>query len=540
MKKKLQALFITILLSITGCGFNPNYVDKYNHQYDDLEVSQLESVYSNYTYKDFDKNNFYTELGWPFSYTPSIGEVNYIVVPLWFTDSKECIALSSREKVREDIQKSFFGTESDTGWESVSTYYYKDSFEKLNLDGVVTEWYETNKSISNYFTDGNATQTLVKEVYDWIVNNNKVDDLTKYDADSDGFLDGLVLVYGYHNANTIRYIKQDYKDRSNLWAYTSSTMNAKNKNVEQPGPNIFFWTSYDFMYGSEDYTATRTGKSKYGAGDTSNVSVDTHTFIHETGHMFGLNDYYDYAGEHSYSLGFSMQDYDVGAHDPFSRFSLGWAKAIVPTETVKVALPLMEESGTFVLLTPEYNNSAFDEYLALELYSPTGLNELDSENHYLNYYPKGPLKVGVRLWHVDSRLIHITKYNMFTFNVKSYELTSNPTLGTALHATSNTTYNGKNKDRTSDYAGSYDYKQLTVIRNNYKQINSFGIPVEEEARPEVLLESDLFYQGDYFSFHNYRAQFVNGEALNSERNLGWNFYIDKITSDYATITLIKY
>ena len=540
MKKPLSTLLVALVLSITSCGYNPNYIDVYNHQYDDLKVSELEGVYSNYTYKDCDKNSFYTEVGYPFSYSPSVGDVNYIVVPVWFTDSKECISLSYRDKVREDIRKAYFGTEDETGWESVKTYYNKDSFGKLNIGGVVTEWYNTNRPVSYYASNGYNTQELLSEVYKWVVNNNKVDDITKYDSDKDGFLDGLILIYGYHNQQTIRYIKQDWADRSNLWAYTSSMMNKAYKNVEKPGPNFYFWSSYDFMYGNGDYTLTRTGKSRYGAGDTSNMDVDAHTFIHEAGHLFGLNDYYDYAGKHSYSLGFSMQDYNVGGHDPYSRFALGWAKAIVPTETVKINLPLMEEDGTFVLLSPKYNNSAFDEYLALELYSPTGLNELDSEYRYQNAYPQGPQSVGIRLWHVDSRLVHITKYNMFTYNIGAYELTTNPTSGIILDATSNTTYIEKDDTgRATDYAGSYDYKQLTVIRNGYRQIDAAGEPVEELERYEVLLEEDLFKQGDYFSFHNYRGQFVEGESLNNGLDLGWNFYVDKITSDSATITLIK-
>ena len=173
MKKPLSTLLVALVLSITSCGYNPNYIDVYNHQYDDLKVSELEGVYSNYTYKDCDKNSFYTEVGYPFSYSPSIGDVNYIVVPVWFTDSKECISLSYRDKVREDIRKAYFGTEDETGWESVKTYYNKDSFGKLNIGGVVTDWYNTNRSVSYYANNGYNTQELLSEVYRWVVNNNK-------------------------------------------------------------------------------------------------------------------------------------------------------------------------------------------------------------------------------------------------------------------------------------------------------------------------------------------------------------------------------
>ncbi len=541
MKKRFQTLFIAITMSVTGCTiYNPNYIDVYNHQYDDLEVSSITPKYSKYTYKDYDKNSFYGELGYPVSYSPSVGDVNFIVVPVWFTDSTDCIAKTSRSKVREDIEKAYFGISDDTGWESVSSYYYKDSFEKLNLSGIVTDWYECGYPSSSFYTNSYATSQLVINAYNWILSKNVIEDITKYDSDHDGFLDGLVLVYGYHDYSVIGRTSSSHKNAGNLWAYTSWIMNSKYKNVEQPGPSSFFWSSYDFMYDDGKYTQSRTGKSSYGTGDNTIMTIDPHTFIHETGHMFGLPDYYDYSGEHSYSLGFSMQDYNVGAHDPYSRFSLGWASAIVPTETTKINLPLMEESGTFVLLSPEYHDSAFDEYLALELYSPTGLNEFDSENQYLQHYPAGPQKVGVRLWHVDSRIISVKKYNMFTGSINRYELTTNPNDGKVEAATSNTTYvEGKDERPAYDYAGSYDYKQLKVIRNSYKLLDIYGDYIDTEERPEVLLQDDLFLEGDYFSLHNYREQFVEGNYLNSLEELGWDFYIDKITDKNATITLIK-
>lgn len=544
MKKRFQTLFIAITMSVTGCGrpLNPNYIDEYNHQYDDLKVSEVEAKYSEYTYKDIDKNHFYTSLGYPFSFSPSIGNVNYIVVPVWFTDSTDFISLESRDNVREDIEKAYFGTEEDTGWESVSTFYKKDSFGKLNIGGVVTDWFECGRPSSYFYESTGSADQTVYDVYNWILENNIISDLTIYDADKDGFLDGLVLVYAYHNKSTLYRETGKWIDSDNLWAYTYWTLDRRFKNVDRPGPDTFFWSSYDFMYGDSYKTQTRTGKSKYGAGDTSHLKLDSHTFIHETGHMLGLPDYYDYSGIHSYSLGFSMQDYNVGGHDPYSRFSLGWAKAIVPTETVKVNLPLMEESGTFILLSPHYQNSAFDEYIILELYSPTGLNSFDSTYQYFGGYPKGPNKVGIRLWHVDSRLVDVIKYSSNTLKYKEYNIVAAPTDGMVIdYATNNSTYvKGQYGNRSVKYAGKHEYVQLQGLRRNYMLLDLNGELIDEDDfRQETLMESDLFIEGDYFSLHNYREQFVEENYLNSLEKLGWDFYIDKITDKNATITLIK-
>ena len=46
MKKPLSTLLAAVLLSITSCGYmNPNYIDAYNHQYDDFIGIELDDNY---------------------------------------------------------------------------------------------------------------------------------------------------------------------------------------------------------------------------------------------------------------------------------------------------------------------------------------------------------------------------------------------------------------------------------------------------------------------------------------------------------------
>ncbi len=59
-----------------------------------------------------------------------------LVVPVSFTDQRK----AASEAVRQDIGKTFFGKASDTGWESVASYYYKSSRGQLTLTGEVTQW----------------------------------------------------------------------------------------------------------------------------------------------------------------------------------------------------------------------------------------------------------------------------------------------------------------------------------------------------------------------------------------------------------------
>ncbi len=515
---------------------NPINAYHYDGKYDDLEVNtELEPVYSTYNYKDYDRYEFYDSVDWALNYSPSVTSAKYLIVPIWFTDSDDFIDIDYRENVRQDIEKAYLGTEEETGWESVKTYYAKDSFGKLEIDGVVTDWYPCQYSYKDFCEENSGismTRNLVLQVYTWYKKNNGNAPLLDFDRDTDGFIDSVILIYGALDQYGLYYSGVDTgkENNGNMWGYTYWAADGNKCNRYNPGPNAFFWASYDFMYSWGDYAKSRTGKSNYGTGDTKHTIIDSHTFVHETGHLFGLPDYYNYGGGTSASLQFSMQDHNIGAHDPYSRFALNWASAYVPTETVKLHLKPMEESGEFILLTPQYNNSAFDEYLAIELYTPTRLNEMDATYNYGGYHV-GPQTFGVRLWHIDSRLYSIKTWS--GYEPTSGVLTSNPKDGKITNATSNS-----DGDRSVSYAGSDKYRQLTVLRNGLNLVNEDGTSTSN-TRVSYLIEKDLFKTGDYFTMEMYAKQFVETGLLNSKQELGWAIYFDEVTAEGMTVTCIK-
>lgn len=522
MNKNIKHFLLMILPVVsltTSCKYvdilNPFRVNTYDHAYDDLEISTLESRYTDYSYKDIQTYSAYDGVG----YCPSVGEAKFLVVPIWFTNSNTYIF--NRNTVKQDIEKAYFGNEDSTGWESVSTYYKKDSFNRLTITGTVLDWYECGDSSSTYYYNTSKTVSLVRKAAEYASNYVDLDD---YDADKDGYIDGLILIYAAPDYTHLNGYEE------NMWAYTYWRF--VNPVEGATIANQFFWASYDFMYSQGSDALIRTGKSNFGSGDTSHCNIDAHTFIHETGHLFGLEDYYDYSGKASPALAFSMQDHNVGGHDPYSRLALNWAKAYIPSETVKVKLRPIEESGEVIILKNSRYTSSFNEYLVLEYYSPIGLNKFDVDYTY-GGYDKGPNQEGIRLWHVDSRLV--------TYGTTFKSITSKPTDGEVMAATNNSSYQSGPKNRAVNYAGSYEYNMNEVIRNNYDMIDEQGLPIENDDRDKnSLSNNDLFLEGDYFTTHNYREQFVNYELLNSKRLLKWSFYIDRIDNGEATITLIKW
>lgn len=464
-----------------------------------------------YTYNDLTNNYRYNTDATPNKHA------KLLVIPIWFTDSLSYISASKRESVRQDIQTVCFGNEIDTGWHSVASYYYQESFSQCLITGTVSDWYEV--SYSSRDIDQTTTSNLVKDATNWYFFNHPIDARTNYDCDNNGYLDGVCLIYGAAD-----YRHDSRRDRNeNLWAYCYWLQDSKVKGTNVP--NVYFFVSYDFMYGVNN-AGIRTGKSYY-AGDCSHLILDAHTFIHETGHMFGLRDYYDY-GTSSLSPagGFSMQDSNVGGHDPYSVMALGWAKPYIPTTSMEIVIGAFQTTHEVILLANHEVNSPFDEYLLLELYTPTGLNHLDCLYQYKTSYPRGPSSIGIRLWHIDGRLLR-NPWNSID------NITTNPLINNfgTIHAMSNS-YSGN--DHCSPLGNQYyNYNILQIIRNNTNMT----------YRPKGnLINSDLFISGESFSMSRYQSQFVNGLNLNDGHPLGWSFSVEiegSGESAKATITLFK-
>lgn len=476
--------------------------------YDKVEIKQ--------TYKDYVENNYYT-----LSSCPVNGEPKLLVIPVWFTDSKSYILESKKETVKADIQKAYFGDSSDTGWHSVSSYYEEESRGALKINGTVSDWYSSGLSASEVGAyNSKQTSGLVKDTVDWYFTNHKKESRLDYDYDGDGYLDGVMLIYAAPDSQVLSSIGE------NMWAYCYWCQESTEKDPSNPGVNAFFWASYDFMYGSNRVNK-QTGKN-YHNGDTTHALIDTHTYVHEMGHVLGLEDYYDYHRKEDRSPAtipcgaFSMQDYNVGGHEAFSILSFGWSEPYIPSDSCTITIEEFQSSHELILLTPSWNeyDSPFDEYLLLELYSPNGLNEFDCTYQYGGNYPQGPKSVGIRLWHVDARLF--SSYT-WTTNAKSSRVL------TGLNNTSN--YSTRPCNAGPKYQS---YNLLQLIRNSTS---------ETYKSTSFLSSSDLFKAGSSFSISKYAKQFVNGETLDSGLSLGWSFSVDSIQdvggTYAATISLVK-
>lgn len=358
---------------------------------DDTEI--LEDVIKEMGYDKDTKTTYGVNRG-----LPSIGSPKVLVIPVEFTDA------SAPANMVENIRTAFFGTSEETGWESLTSYYQKASFGKLNISGDVLPVYSTGKSSSYYDGIENGDYEIIKAALTYY---DSAIDYSKYDSDGDGYIDSIYLVY------TCEINRTD--DNSMWWAYTYEYFTDDVEYYDNVEADFYLLAGYDFLF--ETFAS---GKS---------VKYNLETFIHESGHLLGLDDYYDTdssKGPNGGLGGGDMMDCNVGDHNPFSKAILGWIQPLIMGEdSATITLKSFGSSGDALIIPKNWNGTYFDEYYIVDFYTPDGLNK--AEAGYSGLFSTS----GIRIYHIDATkndpseacsIWDVYKYNNSTTNHKLISL----------------------------------------------------------------------------------------------------------------------
>lgn len=408
---------------------------------------------------------------------------------------------NASDLTKENIEKTFFGDANETGWNSVSSFYYKSSYGQFELTGTVADWYECGYTAEEIVALGNesdasGTRRILNAAVEAYKTANDTD-CSEFDFDKDGYIDGVWMIYSAPN-----YTHLSSLSKETFWAYTY--WNGEDANPSSPVANAFSWASYDFMY------------EGYGL-----FKLDAHTYIHETGHMLGADDYYDYNNWACPMGCIDMMDYNIIDHNAFTKFEMGWVKPYVITTEGELTLRPSQSTGDCVLIptTNGWNGSVFDEYIMLEYYSPTGLNLKDSTTRYMGY-PLGFSEYGVRIYHVDARLCKISAMGI------SYtdEIASNPSLvdfyfTDIAHSNTPSSVEGESRNRLND-----QYRLIQEIDCTNKR--NFG-----KKNPNNIADnSTLFQTNDVFSFEAYKDSFADIKKMNDGSEFDWYVSFGKMSA----------
>ena len=385
---------------------------------------------------------------------PSIGEAKILVFAVDFPDQP----ISNASSVLADINIAFNGSSDDLVYESLHSYYLKSSYNKLNITADIYGFYRAQNDSSYYetlndeyyATDPNTGQYLYPNashpdsdlIYELLTYYDDVIDYSQYDSNNDGYIDGVYVIYN-HDVS--------YESGSDLWwAYQYYYMYYDT--FDGVDPNYYVWMGLDFFYEGDE-------------------GINARTLIHESGHMLGLDDYYDYYPDDAYNkggLGSFMMDYTIGDHEPFSKILLGWITPIVVEKSMTIDLMPHLENGDVLLIIDEWNNTIFDEYILVMYYTPEGLNELDTD--YMFTDP------GIVMFHISAAIDN-------GYNPDSYYYSI---------------FNNNNTDSIN------------------KLINIIEADMDEDIEKFAIVEdSDLFLAGDslgYSVYPNYK--WYNGNSIN--------------------------
>ena len=362
---------------------NPNLDSYNNYKKIDLNESPMLEVIDDMCYDSYTGETYGVTRG-----LPSIGNPKVLVIPVEFTDSK------APSNIVNTLEKAFFGTSEDTGWESLKSYYYKSSYGQLTIDGRVLQPYNTGKNVAyydnlqkqyieemnayyNYETDTYPDPVEYKILKSVLSYYDSSIDYSEYDYDNDGYIDSVYLVY------TTSY---DEDEESLWWAFSNEYFSEDYEYYDNVEADFYCFLSYEFFL--DDLCGKK-------------VNINSETVIHETGHLLGLDDYYDYddsTGPAGGIGGGDMMDYNVGDHNAYSKIMLGWIDPILVTGDSKITLGSFSSTGNAIVIFKNYNGTFFDEFLVIDFYTPDGLNDFTKGEYGLFSTS------GIRIYHVNAKL----------------------------------------------------------------------------------------------------------------------------------------
>ena len=510
------------------------------------ELKEKSILPEHFTYYDFE-NSCLDNLSFP-----TKGEVNALVIPVEITDYP-FNNVGYGENYPDAIDVLFNGDgEKDTKyWESISSYYKKTSMNQLSLNFEIADVYKPGYDSTKYINGGiGSAFTIATRALSDYKDKNGNDATKKFDNDGDGYVDGLWLVYSappYFYKNSAPYGGAQGSDV--FWAFCSDYSGLM-PNKNSPTLHSFGWASLCFA--NEKVDAPK---------------VDAHTFIHETGHLLSLPDYYSYdiqgARASGAQGGLAMMDYNIGDQDSFSKIALGWANPYVPTEDCVITIKPNESTGDCILLADSWNGTAFDEYILLDLQTPSGLNELDATTKYDDYTPKYYSVPGIRMYHIDARLgefkyVTTSEDQSITQNdvipIKNegqsdYYLTDDLVKALVQKGSVSTLVKDSSisyAERASGYTAinANSSSRAKIQSNPYmnnRLITLLGADGKLCEKADVKAGNDsLFKEGDSWTINgNSLGMFSTTEGFNNKDNFSYVISVLKCSNEEATIQIRK-
>lgn len=454
---------------------------------------------------------------------PCEGDVKTLVIMTEFPDAE------FTEEFKTGLKGSVFRDQSESlpgislyPKDSLRAYYQRSSFGKLNISGELLE-YKAEHERSWYVSDEYYyPMTLYQEVMEsW----------------SKEIIEKQRAVLGSEGRSDLELL-DDYLAQFDL----DNDMNIDGCYVACAGGNNDwggFWWSFSGSVDNIDIGSYHVSqiiqvvdcRSAPGVKGGDELWDYLESFIHETGHQLGLEDYYSYG---DLKIGWNkLHTFDIMGHtllgeqDGFSRMLLGW----LPKESVHwvtedgvYELRPYAETGDVYLIPSKRDasagNSVYGEYILAEYYKNTGNDTVDVDPIYsISEKPAD----GMRFYHIyaklnkagndfiannseDNKIPLIFAYTTDVYDqgtdVNSYlgiyqpgeELTPSTVPATSFFY--NPLGNGLSEDTTLVDSGI----SITDIKNTGNGTMSFRVERSGERERPVITETQLYMNTSYGTY----------------------------------------
>ena len=313
-------------------------------------------------------------------FCPSVGKVRIPVIPIGFPG--EAFTPDMLVALKVALNSEAPGSKTSGGAAgSVASFYRQSSYGKLELSFDVLP---TVSLLSPSFLEALRFRLSGAASVDSILSRamkklDKTVDFSEYDSNGDGLLDGAILIYAHPET-------EDYETMKSLW-WSWFDYSVREETFDGVKPMGYLWSSAYSLMSLSAFSMTD--------------EIDPYILIHEAGHLFGLEDYYDTdptagtAGGLGY---FDIMDSNFGDHAPFSKYQLGWIEPTVITgEGIYEIRDFSTAGETLLFPFGEQFEGFGSEYVMLDLFTPAGLGVLAP-------YWFGIETPVVRAFQVDARL----------------------------------------------------------------------------------------------------------------------------------------
>ncbi len=313
---------------------------------------------------------------------PPAGTVKNLVVLCKFSD--HVYGTHTRDRNDYDVLMNAIGgdpTLAPTG--SVKDCYLENSYGTMTLESTVAAWV-TLPQTEAYYVGGsgaygiygtfpNNAQGMVRDALDLV---DSMIDFGEFDTDNDGYIDAIDIIHSGYGAETGggNWI---WSHRWSLYQVSASGWTSNDTNSLGQYVKVYDYHTEPALWGTSGTNIVRFG-----------------VIAHETGHFFGLPDYYDTDdggegigsfGMMGNSWGFDFSQLHPPHFSAYSKAFLGWLTPTVITNPGIYTAPQVETNPTAYRVDLNYPSG---EFLLIENRQPVGIESA---------MPQG----GLVIWHVD-------------------------------------------------------------------------------------------------------------------------------------------